>query len=136
MIPLNFYKIRTGVDIRPIKQGGNEESQLRYEQILQTISQKAEIEYLNSQIIVVEEYKPADLLYYSNEKVSIYIMIFAVNKNNSSWTASDLKNTLGNMRISKNMKDINKYAQEWIGGLEANISCEAALFDLRTRKKR
>lgn len=136
MIPLNFYKIRTGLDIRPLLQGGDQESQLRYDQLLQTIGQKSEIEFLSSNVLIVEEKSPADLKYYQRTKVVIYILIFALNKNTSSWTATDLKQSFGNLQITKKIKDLNEYAFEWIGGAEANISCEAALFDLRTKKKR
>jgi hypothetical protein len=135
MLPLNFYKIRTGLDIRPITQGGDEESQMRYDQIIQTIDQKAQIEYINSNILEVIEKSPADLGAYDGTQLKIYVVVFALNKERSAWTASDLTTTLGNMTTPAKIKQSNPNAAEWIGGVKNNISCEAAFFDLRTKKR-
>lgn len=135
MLPLNFYKIRTGIDIRPRNQGGTFESELRYEQIIQVVTQKAELEFLYPSILVVEEFNPSDLPFYNDKKIPLYVFIFAVNKNTSSWSASALKQALGNMKLSKRILDINNSAKMWIGGVKANISCEAANFDLRAKKR-
>jgi hypothetical protein len=135
MLPLNFYKIRTGLDIRPKAQGGDDESQLRYDQILQIIDQKAQIEYINNNVLEVIEKSPADLGAYRGTQLKVYVIIFAVNKDRSAWTASELTQTLGNMYIPSQVKRFNDDAAEWIGGEKNNISCEAAFFDLRTRKK-
>ena len=55
MLKLNFYKIRTTIDIRPIDQDGDAESQARYDQILQTIGQKAELDYIHEDILTVSK---------------------------------------------------------------------------------
>jgi len=136
MLVLNFYKIRTGIDIRPISQGGSSESQARYNQIIQTIAQKADIEFLHPQIFTVIEKSPADLGAYIGKQLKIYILIFGVDKTRSAWTGSDLKTTLGNMHLTSTILEANPEAKEWIGGLKNNISAEAALFDLRTKKKK
>lgn len=136
MIELNFYKIRTTINILPKAQGGNDESQLRYDQIIQTISQRSDIEFTYPTILTVEETNPSDLLAHNGQKVLIYVMIFALNKNNASWTANSLKLELGNMRLSKRILDINPNAAIWSGGSQNNISCEAAYFDLRAKKRK
>ncbi len=136
MLKLNFYKIRTGIDIRPLLKGGDEESQARYEQLIQTISQKADIEYLTGKILEVIEKSPYDLGAHKGKQLKIYILIFGVDKERSSWTGSDLKTTLGNMQLTARIKEINPEAEEWVGGLKNNISAEAALFDLRTKKRK
>ncbi len=134
MLALNFYKIRTGLDIRPVSQGGDPESQARYDQLLQTIGQRAEIEYIAERVFEFEE-NPSDLGAYKN-KTRIYIFIFGIDKTRSSWTAHLLNLAFGNMYLSGPITIANPNAQEWIGGLENNISCGAALFDLRPKKKR
>ena len=136
MLALNFYKIRTGLDIRTLAEGGDTESQARYDQLIQTILQKAELEYIAKQIYETIEKSPADLGAYKGKQRKIYILIFGVDKERSGWTASDLKQTLGNMQLEYKIKEANEEAIEWIGGLENNISVEAALFDLRTKKKK
>ena len=136
MLKLNFYKIRTGFDIRPLLQEGDAESQARYTQLIQTISQKADIEYFNNKILEVIEKSPYDLGVYKGKQLKIYILVFGVDKERSGWTASDLKQTLGNMQLTAAIKEANPEAEEWIGGLKNNISAEAALFDLRTKKKK
>lgn len=133
MLALNFYKIRTGLDIRPLSQDGNPESQARYDQLLQTINQRAEIEYIAERVFELEE-KPSDLGAYKN-KTRIYIFIFGIDKTRSSWTAHLLNLAFGNMYLSGPITIANPDAQEWIGGLENNISCGASLFDLRPKKK-
>lgn len=136
MLELNFYKIRTGLDIRPLAQEGNTESQARYNQLIQTVSQKADIEYLNGRILEVIEKSPYDLGVYKGKQLKIYIFVFGVDKGRSGWTGSDLKQTLGNMQLAAAIREANPEAEEWIGGLNNNISAEAALFDLRTKKKK
>lgn len=136
MLTLNFYKIRTSFDIRPIGQEGNAEASARYEQIIQTILQKAEIEYMSPRIHEVIEKSPADLGAFKGNQKKIYVFIFGVDKERSGWTASDLKQILGNMQLTAAIKEANPEAEEWIGGLQNNISAEAALFDLRTKKKK
>ncbi len=134
MLAFNFYKIRTGLDIRPVSQGGDPESQARYDQLLQTIGQRAEIEYTAERVFEHEEV-PSDLGAYK-KKTKIYIFIFGIDKTRSSWTAHLLNLAFGNMYLSGPIINANPDAQEWIGGLENNISCGAALFDLRPKKKR
>ncbi len=134
MLAFNFYKIRTGLDIRPVSQGGNTESQARHDQLLQTIGQRAEIEYIAERVFEHEEI-PSDLGAYK-KKTKIYIFIFGIDKTRSSWTAHLLNQVFGNMYLGSPIKDANPDAQEWVGGLENNISCGAALFDLRPKKKR
>lgn len=136
MLSLNFYKIRTGLDIRIVSQGGTLESSLRYDQIIQTIQQRSEIEWLSDNIFQIIERGPADLKAYSDTQLTVYILIFALDKSKSSWTASDLTKELGNMRLTSRILDENPDAEPWIGGLENNISCEKCLFDLRTVKKK
>lgn len=136
MLSLNFYKVRTSLDIRPVKQGGDSESQARYDQLLQTVSQRADIEYLANQILEIIEKSPADLGAHKGRQLTIYILIFGVDKTRSSWTGSDLKTTVGNMQLTAAIKEANSEAISWVGGLENNISAEAALFDLRTKKKK
>lgn len=136
MSRLNFYKIRTGLDIRPMSQDGDDESQARYNQIIQTIGQKADLEYINQTIFTIIEKSPADLGAYKGKQKTLYVFIFGIDKERSAWTGSDLKTTLGNMSITAQIRDINKDAQLWIGGAENNISAEKALFDLRTVKKK
>jgi hypothetical protein len=135
MLRLNFYKIRTTMDIRLMKQGGDAESEARYNQILQTIGQKAELDYICNDILSVIEKSPADLGGFVGKQKTIYIMIVGLDKERSSWTGSDIKTTLGNMALTKQTKDANPDAEPWIGGLNNNISAEKALFDLRTVKK-
>ncbi len=135
MLALNFYKIRTGLDIHPIDQGGNLESQARYDQILQTIGQRGEFEHISKVFKTIEK-SPADLGAYVKRQRTIYVLIFGVDKNRSGWTGSDLKMTMGNMITMPKVLEINPDAEDWIGGLENNISCEAAYFDLRTKKKK
>lgn len=135
MVSLNFYKIRTLIDIRPKDQGGNEESQIRYDQIIQTVSQRSEIEYIHPNVLMIEEVNPTDLYTEGNQKVKIYVFIFALNRHNSGWTASALKTELGNMRLQKKLTDLNEKAIPWVGGVKNNISCEVALFDLRAKKR-
>ena len=136
MLNLNFYKIRTSFDIRPLSQDGDAESQARYDQIIQTIGQKAELEYINKDILTVIEKSPADLLAFTGKQKTLYIMIVGLDKERSSWTASDLKTTLGNMTLTVSIRDANPKAEEWVGGAKNNISAEKALFDLRTVKKK
>lgn len=136
MLALNFYKIRTSLDIRPLKQDGDAESQARYDQLLQTMAQKADIEYLAKQVLEVVEKSPADLGAHKGRQLTVYILIFGVDKTRSSWTGSDLKTTVGNMQLTAAIKEANPDAANWVGGLENNISAEAALFDLRTKKKK
>ncbi len=136
MLALNFYKVRTSLDIRPLKQGGDDESQARYNQLLQTVSQRADIEYLGKQILEIIEKSPADLGAHKGRQLTVYILIFGVDKTRSSWTGSDLKTTVGNMQLTAAIKEANPDAMNWVGGLENNISAEAALFDLRTKKKK
>jgi len=134
MLALNFYKIRTGLDVRPLSEGGNPESQARYDQLLQTIGQRAEIEYIAERVFEHEEI-PSDLGAYK-KKTRIYVFIFGIDKTRSSWTAHLLNLAFGNMFLSGQITIANPDAQEWIGGLENNISCGAALFDLSPKKKR
>lgn len=136
MLHLNFYKVRTGLDIRPLSQDGDAESQARYDQILQTIGQKADIEYLNPSILTVIEKSPADLLAYKGKQKTLYVMVFGIDKERSAWTGSDLKTTFGNMSPTMQLKNVNENAEPWVGGAENNISAEKALFDLRTVKKK
>lgn len=136
MLSLNFYKIRTGLDIRPLRQGGDAESQLRYDQIIETISGKASIEYIHAGILHTQEKTPRDLGAYKSKDIKVWVLIFGIDKDRSSWTASDLKTTLGNMKNNAKIKLANPDAKEWIGGAENNISCEAAMFDLRTKKSK
>jgi len=136
MLNLNFYKIRTGIDIRPLTNNGNDESNIRFEQIIQTISQKAEIEYLNPNILTVIEKSPVDLNAYKGNQKTIYILVFGIDKERSAWTASDLKITLGNMSNPFSLIQKNNDAEQWVGGANNNISAEKALFDLRTVKKK
>ena len=136
MLKLNFYKIRTTIDIRPIDQGGDAESQARYDQILQTIGQKAELDYIHEDILTVIEKSPADLGGFKGKQKTIFILIIGLDKERSAWTGSDLKTTLGNMALTVQIKDANINAEEWIGGAKNNISAERALFDLRTVKKK
>lgn len=118
-----------------MKQGGDAESEARYNQILQTIGQKAELDYICNDILSVIEKSPADLGGFVGKQKTIYIMIVGLDKERSSWTGSDIKTTLGNMALTKQTKDANPDAEPWIGGLNNNISAEKALFDLRTVKK-
>ena len=134
MLDLNFYKVRTGLDIRPIKQGGDEISQQRYNQIIETITQKAELAYIAANIFEVIEKGPKDLGAYAGKQRTIYVLIFGVDKSRSGWTASDLKTTLGNMRLPARIIQQDSDAEPWVGGLENNINCEAAFWDLRTKK--
>lgn len=134
MLAFNFYKIRTGLDIRPVSQGGNPESQARYDQLLQTIGQRAEIEYIAERVFEYEEV-PSDLGAYK-KKTNIYVFIFGIDKTRSSWTAHLLNMAFGNMYLSGPITSANPDAQEWVGGLENNISCGAALFDLRPKKRK
>lgn len=134
MLALNFYKIRTGLDIRPIKEGGNVESQARYDQIIETIAGKASLEYVHPSVLHVTEKTPKDLGAYKSKQLKVWILIFGIDKERSSWTASDLKTTLGNMKNNAKIKMANTDALEWVGGVENNISCESAMFDLRTKK--
>ena len=136
MLKLNFYKIRTGLDIRPLLQDGDNESQARYDQLIQTIGQKADIEYINPKILTVIEKSPADLGAYKGKQKTLYVMVFGIDKERSSWTGSDLKTTLGNMSLTVQLKNANEKAELWIGGAENNISAEKALFDLRSVKKK
>jgi len=136
MLKLNFYKIRTGLDIRPLPQDGNAESQARYDQILQTIGQKADIEYLSPNVLTVIEKSPVDLGAYTGKQKTLYVMIFGIDKERSAWTGSDLKTTFGNMSITTQLKIANENAEPWIGGVANNISAEKALFDLRSVKKK
>jgi len=136
MLNLNFYKIRTGLDIRPLSQEGDAESQARYNQLIQTIGQKADIEYLNTNILTVIEKSPADLGAYKGKQKTLYVMIFGLDKERSAWTGSDLKTTFGNMSLTVQLKEANENAERWIGGAVNNISAEKALFDLRSVKKK
>ena len=136
MLTLNFYKIRTGIDIRPITQGGSPESHARLDQIVQTISQRGDIEFTADRVYETIEKSPVDLGLYAGKQLTIYVFIFGIDKTRSSWTAHDLKMTLGNMRLTNRILEINPDAESWIGGAENNVSCEAALFDLRTKKKK
>lgn len=136
MLALNFYKIRTSFDIRPISQEGNVESQARHTQLIQTILQKAEIEYMSPRIHDVIEKSPSDLGAFKGNQKKIYILIFGVDKQRSGWTGSDLKQTLGNMQLTGAIREANPKADEWIGGAANNISAEAAFFDLRSKKKK
>lgn len=135
MLALNFYKVRTGLDIRPIAQDGDAESQARYDQILQTIGQRGEFEHITGVFKTIEK-SPTDLGAYNGKQLTIYVLVFGVDKNRSSWTGSDLKTTLGNMVATPRLTEANSEHQEWVGGLKNNISCEAALFDLRSKKKK
>ena len=135
MLALNFYKIRTGLDIRPLDQGGDRESQLRYEQIIQTISANSEIEWIADRIYEIDEDNPIDLGFYKKVKIRLRVLVFGVNKRTSSWTASSLKMALGNMKLPYRLKELNPNAEPWIGGKENNISCEKALFNLRPVKR-
>ena len=136
MLSFNFYKVRTGIDIRPITQGGDPESHARLDQILQTISQKAEIEFTAERVFETIEKSPIDLGEYFGNQLPIYVFIFGVDKTRSSWTASDLTRTFGNMALTVQITNTNPDAKEWVGGAKNNISCEAALLDLRTKKKK
>ena len=136
MLHLNFYKVRTGLDIRPLNQGGDKVSQIRYDQILQTIGQKAELDYINPTVLTVIEKSPADLGAYNGNQKTIYILVFGIDKERSSWTGSDLKTTFGNMLLPSSIHNLDPDAEPWVGGLENNISAEKALFDLRTTKKK
>lgn len=136
MLALNFYKIRTGVDIRPITQGGSPESHARLDQIVQTISQRAELEYTADRVYETIEKSPIDLGAYKGKQLTIYVFIFGIDKTRSAWTAHELRQTLGNMHLTNQIANINPNAIEWVGGANNNISCEAALFDLRTKKKK
>ena len=136
MLALNFYKIRTSFDIRPTSQEGDAESQARYNQLIQTILQKTEIEYFSPRIHEVIEKSPADLGAFKGNQKKIYILVFGVDKERSGWTASDLKQTLGNMQLTSTIREANPEAEEWVGGIANNISAEAALFDLRSKKKK
>src|SRR5690606_3165547 len=109
MLALNFYKIRTGIDIRPLDQGGTMESHVRFEQIIQTIQSKSEIEWMSDKVYEIEETDPSDLGAYKG-KVLLYVFVFGLNKNTSSWTASALKTALGNMRPSMKLMNINPKA--------------------------
>ena len=119
-----------------MKQDGDVESQARYDQIIKTIGQKAEIDYINKDILTVIEKSPADLGAFKGKQKTLYIMIFGIDKERSAWTASDLKTTLGNMTLTVQIKEANPRAEEWVGGVENNISAEKALFDLRSVKKK
>ena len=136
MLSFNFYKVRTGIDIRPITQGGDPESHARLDQIIQTISQKAEIEFTAERVFETIEKNPADLGAYSGKQLTIYVFIFGVDKTRSAWTAADLKTTFGNMVLTQQVMNANESAQLWVEGAKNNISCEAALFDLRSKKKK
>ena len=136
MLSFNFYKVRTGIDIRPITQGGDPESHARLDQIIQTISQKAEIEFTAERVFETIEKNPADLGAYASKQLTIYVFIFGVDKTRSAWTAADLKTTFGNMVLTQQVMNANESAQLWVEGAKNNISCEAALFDLRSKKKK
>lgn len=136
MLHLNFYKVRTGIDIRPLNQGGDEISQIRYDQILQTIGQKAELDYISPKVLSIIEKSPVDLGAYTGNQKTLYILVFGIDKERSSWTGSDLKTTFGNMSLPSSIRDIDPDAEKWIGGTNNNISAEKALFDLRTTKKK
>lgn len=134
MLALNFYKIRTSLDIRPQSEGGNRESQFRYEQILQIISANCEIEWIADRVYEIDEENPTDLGAF-DKNIHLYVLVFGVNRRTSSWTASALKLALGNMKLSYRLKEINPNAEPWIGGKENNITCEKALFNLRPVKR-
>lgn len=136
MLNLNFYKIRTSLDIRPLKQEGDAESQARYDQIIQTVGQRADIEYINKDILTVIEKSPADLGAFKGKQKKLYIMVIGLDKERSGWSASELRTTLGNMVLTVTIKETNPKAELWIGGAENNISAEKALFDLRSVKKK
>jgi len=136
MLNLNFYKVRTGLDIRPISQEGDAESQARFDQILQTVAQKSEIDYINPNIFTIIEKSPADLGAYKGKQKTLYVMVFGLDKDRSAWTGSDLKMTLGNMSATVSLKKANIDAELWVGGAVNNISAEKALFDLRSVKKK
>jgi len=136
MLALNFYKIRTGLDIKPTTQGGTFESNQRYEQIIQLISNQAEIEWMSDRVYELYEDNPTDLgAYIEQENVKLYAFVFGLNKRTSSWTAGALRLALGNMKMPSRLINYNKDAEPWIGGKENNISCEKALFNLRPVKR-
>lgn len=136
MLTLNFYKIRSGLDIRPLNQEGDDESQARYDQILQTVAQRGEMEYISDKVFIKIEKIPSDLGAYQKTQLPIYILILGIDGDRSSWNADELKLALYTMRLNDHILKANPDAQNWMGGDTNNISCEDAKFDLKTSYKK